>query len=347
MRAESDPGGTSWWIIEFIGDSCKWREPGQHVGLSRGNLKRTDDPCDHMSVTVLFYIMNSHFNQLYITRGLSPPTSPCPPRAGGRVQRPLGSQQHTARVDDRAAGLALGSWSLGREWAQGRQLCPGPERGQCSQPRWQCGKRARCPRVPTETAGRACSVTRSLLQSIQWSEWQEHSYQWGRGGRGWAAPSPACAGASQNDRPRRPARPAVLGPGAQTGHLPVSRSPHPSEGRNVTTPCLIGGRGGRLLLGPQPRPAHGLPGDVTAPDRPEPNRPQNRAHASPKGHPAPHGSSPCDIGTSLSGRTAWLLRERPRGIAARRHQGSVERAWSRCSCPFGHAHRPQGLRLKI
>lgn len=84
MRAESDPGGTSWWIIEFIGDFCKWREPGQHVGLSRGNLKRTDNPCGHMSVTVLFYIMNSHFNQLYITRGLSPPTSPCPPR--GRRQ---------------------------------------------------------------------------------------------------------------------------------------------------------------------------------------------------------------------------------------------------------------------
>lgn len=88
MRAESDPGGTSWWIIEFIGDFCKWREPGQHVGLSRGNLKRTDDPCDHMSVTVPFYIMNSHFNQLYITRGLSPPTSPCPPRAGAGCRGP-------------------------------------------------------------------------------------------------------------------------------------------------------------------------------------------------------------------------------------------------------------------
>lgn len=67
MRAESDPGGTSWWIIEFIEDFCKWREPGQHVGLSLGNLKWTDDPCDHMSVMVPFYIMNSHFNQLYNT----------------------------------------------------------------------------------------------------------------------------------------------------------------------------------------------------------------------------------------------------------------------------------------
>lgn len=56
---------------------------GRTRGLSQGNLKQTHNPRDNMSVTVLFYIMNSHFNQLYITRGLSPPAARCPGQVAG------------------------------------------------------------------------------------------------------------------------------------------------------------------------------------------------------------------------------------------------------------------------
>lgn len=139
---------------------------------TRGIIARqfeTDNPCNHTSVTVLFYVMNSHFSQLHVARGLSPPAPPPHPLpwAGGRVQSPRfqtarcsggqqGSLSGPGELEPSSGAECLSPGSLGRKGAQGHQLGPGARAGPVQSAEVACSDGVQCPRVPLKTAGRAC-----------------------------------------------------------------------------------------------------------------------------------------------------------------------------------------------
>lgn len=290
------------------------REPGKHVGHRKaiGNRRSL---CPH-DCHGLFYVTTSHFNQLYGTRGLSPPF-PRPGQVAGR----RGPQDPNSGAGAEQQGRAPGPRDLGREWAQGRQLGAGARAGPVQSAKVAAQQEGT---VPTGTTGDSwectlCHVVPSAEHRVVRAA--ETFLPVGARGPGPGSSEPACRWAS-----RTPGCAWPRGPDWPPSRVPV---PPPQEGRNVSTPCLSGGgAGSQLLLGPPARaaapPTHGLPGAVTCRDSPEPTPHRTGDAPPPKATSRSRLLPPSDVGTW---RQAGLMLS-PRAFAqhlARRHQCPAER----------------------